>query len=116
MSAPIESISKRLSYALHIRNMKQVDLIEKTGIQKSSISQYLSGYAEPKADRIYIMAKALDVSPVWLLGYDVPMEEGSEIEVPEEIVDEDLQFLEMFKSLSDDDKKVIIRMMENMMK
>ena len=51
-----------------------IELARKTGIPKSSISQYMSGYTKPKADRIYLMSNALGVSETWLLGYDVPME------------------------------------------
>ena len=35
---------------------------------------YLAGKVEPKSDRLYKIAKSLDVSESWLLGYDVPME------------------------------------------
>lgn len=63
--------------ALEIRNMKQADLVEKTGIGKSSISTYLTGSYEPKQRNIYKIAKALDVNEAWLMGNDVPMERGS---------------------------------------
>lgn len=33
----------------------------------------MSGYAKPKQDRIYLIAKALHVDEAWLIGYDVPM-------------------------------------------
>lgn len=68
------SISSRIRKAMDIRNMKAVDICEKTGIPKSSISMYLSGKVEPKSDRLYLIAKCLDVAESWLLGYDVPME------------------------------------------
>lgn len=71
---PVASVSERLKTALEYRNMKQVDLVEKTGIHKGSIHQYVSGFVEPKSDRLYLMAQALDVDPVWLMGVDVPME------------------------------------------
>jgi transcriptional regulator with XRE-family HTH domain len=71
---PIEKCSNRLAKALAIRGMKQHELCEKTKIPKSAISQYLSGAFEPKQDRLYIIAQALDVDPVWLMGFDVPME------------------------------------------
>lgn len=71
---PIEKCSNRLAKALTIRGMKQHELCEKTKIPKSAISQYLSGAFEPKQDRLYIIAQALDVDPVWLMGFDVPME------------------------------------------
>lgn len=58
----------RLRLALGKSNMKQIELAEKTGIPKSAISQYLSGKIKPKQDKVYLMAKALDVSELWLMG------------------------------------------------
>ena len=74
MDKPIKTTAERLAEALSARNMKAVELHEKTGISKPSISQYISGKVTPKQDRIYIMAKALNVDTIWLMGYDVPME------------------------------------------
>lgn len=66
--------SERLKEALELREMKQVDLSEKSGISKPNISCYLSGKYEPKQDALYKMGKALDVAEMWLAGYDIPME------------------------------------------
>lgn len=66
-----KSTADRLKDALSLRNMKQIELTEKTGIGKSAISQYLSGKVTPKQDKIYLMAQALDVDEGWLMGYDV---------------------------------------------
>lgn len=66
--------AERLRQALNIRNMKQIELSQKTGIGKSAISQYLKGSIEPRRKRAKIIAKALDVSEAWLMGYDVPIE------------------------------------------
>jgi transcriptional regulator with XRE-family HTH domain len=68
-----DEFKDRLKTALEIRNMKAVDLCEKTKIPKGAISYYLSGKSTPKADRLYIICKALDVSEAWMLGYDVEM-------------------------------------------
>ena len=69
----------RLSAALHIRGMKQVELCSITGIPKSAMSQYIKGTFEPKPDRIEAMAHALNVSEAWLMGYDgVSMERRDE--------------------------------------
>ncbi len=38
------------------------------------MSQYIKGTFEPKQDRVELLAKALQVSEAWLMGYDVPME------------------------------------------
>ena len=66
-------VSDRLKYAMELRNMRQSDLVEKTGINKSSISTYLSGEYQPKQTNTYKLARALDVNPAWLLGEDVDM-------------------------------------------
>ena len=73
-----ESCAKRLAIALAIRNMKQADLCASTGIPKASMSQYKKGSYEPKQDKIFLMAKALNVNEAWLMGYDVPMAKRSE--------------------------------------
>ena len=61
----------RLREAIIMRNMKAVDLCAKTGIPKSAISYYVAGKSEPRSERLYLLAKALDVSEAWLMGYDV---------------------------------------------
>lgn len=63
----------RLREAMGLRGFRAVDLVEATGIPKGTISYYLSGKTEPKADRLYLIAQALDINEAWLLGYDVPM-------------------------------------------
>lgn len=70
----IASVADRLRNAMDIRKKKQVDLERETGINRSAISRYLSGEYEPKNKPIYELAKALDVSEQWLMGYNVPME------------------------------------------
>jgi len=67
-------IKERLNEALKIRNMTASELSKKSGIGKGSISKYLNGVVVPKQSAIGDMAKALNVSPAWLLGYDVEME------------------------------------------
>lgn len=64
----------RIAEALNKRGMKAVDLVEKSGVKKSSLSSYISQRWQPKQKALFAMAKALDVSELWLAGYDVPME------------------------------------------
>lgn len=70
----VDEFKNRFNKALELRNMRPVELKEKTGISESAISQYRSGYSKPKQDKLYLIAKALDVNEVWLMGLDVPME------------------------------------------
>lgn len=73
----IDSFKNRLAKALSINNMKPVELHEKTGLSESLISKYLSGIAVPRQRKIDILSEALDVDPVWLMGYNVPLKKIS---------------------------------------
>lgn len=59
---------------MEIRNMKQSEIIEKTGISKGALSSYVSGKYIPKQTNTYKIAQALNVDAAWLMGYDVQME------------------------------------------
>ena len=73
MSKPRAEFRNRLSEALARRGWKAVDLVRTADIPKGAVSYYLAGKSTPKNDRLYIIAKALDVNEAWLLGFDVPM-------------------------------------------
>ena len=73
----ISDFAERLRIALDFRNMKATELSALTGINKSTISQYLSKEYEPKRDRLELFAKTLNVNEAWLIGYDVPMKISS---------------------------------------
>ena len=64
----------RIEEALRLRGIKQVELMEKTGISKASINHWIKQRYQPKQEPLYKMAKALNVSELWLAGFDVPME------------------------------------------
>lgn len=70
----VDSFVNRLNQAMKIRNLKAVDLVERTGIRKQQISQYVNGKFEAKQRSIFLLSQALDVNEAWLMGYDVPME------------------------------------------
>lgn len=74
--------SERLRYLMDRRGLKQVDILRavlpyatESGLKmnRSDISQYVSGKVEPGQDKLAVLAKALHVDPVWLMGIDVPM-------------------------------------------
>lgn len=67
------TFKERLLEAMALRNMKAIDISEKTGISKARISQYVNGVYTPKSKATYEIAKVLDVSEAWLMGLDVPM-------------------------------------------
>lgn len=71
---PIDTFKNRLQKAMNTKNMRQVDLVEKTGLDKTLINKYLAGIMNARQDKLTILADALDVNEVWLMGYDVSME------------------------------------------
>jgi transcriptional regulator with XRE-family HTH domain len=58
--------------------MKPIDLAKETDISRGAISQYVNGKVKPKQDKIAKMAAALRVSPTWLMGYDVAIDDTGE--------------------------------------
>lgn len=74
MSNLIDTFAHRLKYAIKIRDVRPVDISKVTGISKTNLSCYMSGKYEAKQDGVEILAKVLDVNPVWLMGYDVPID------------------------------------------
>ena len=72
-SSRVADFKDRLKEVLDKKGLRAVDLMDMTDVPKSAISFYLAGKSQPKADRLYKIAQALDISEAWLLGYDVPM-------------------------------------------
>lgn len=70
----MKTTAERIQEGMNLRNLKQSDLVEKTGISKGALSSYLSGRYVPKQNNIYLISKALNVNEAWLMGNDVPME------------------------------------------
>ena len=76
----------RLKTVMDLKGIRAVDIVEHTDIPKGAISYYISGKSQPKADRLYILAKYLNVSEAWLLGYDVTMERTAEQKKNDDLV------------------------------
>jgi len=68
----IDNFANRLDLALKRNNMRPIDLANKTHIDKSSISRYLSGDWKASQKRLTLIAMALNTNEAWLMGYDVP--------------------------------------------
>lgn len=67
-----EITSRRLKEALNDNNMKPQELADASGVNKSSISQYINGSHAPSNTSSGRMASVLHVSPLWLMGFDAP--------------------------------------------
>lgn len=66
-------------------HVDQMDMVNKTGLPKSSISMYVNGQRNPRQDKITLIAKAYGVQEAWLMGYDVPMFKEKSSKVQEKL-------------------------------
>ena len=111
MSNISEPCSVRIKKALSIRGMKQSELCEKTKIPKSALSEYISGAYEPKQDRLFLIAQALDVNPVWLMGFDVPMEKEKIISPSEpQLTEGEKILIDLFRRVPEDQQQLVLQM------
>ena len=109
--------AERIRKALSIRGMKQAELCQITKIPKSAISQYISGAFEPKQDRIYLIAKTLNVSEAWLMGFDVPMEREKIIPSEKSDLNEgEEKLLELFRRVPEDQQQLVLGMIRAALK
>ena len=112
-----ENTAQRLARIMNERNLRQVDILKKSekfqkelGVKlgKSALSQYVSGKSIPDQDKLVLLAKTLDVSEAWLMGYDTN-EQLTEPNKPSIDLSNLREKVVMFdgKPLSDDDVKKI---------
>jgi transcriptional regulator with XRE-family HTH domain len=92
--------AERLRLALDARNMKQSELVQKTGIPKSAISHYVNGLYEPKQERLYLISKAVGFSPAWLMGYDIDLEK--------ETIPSNAEIVKVFNKLTDEQQGQVL--------
>lgn len=112
-----ENTAQRLARIMSERNLRQVDILKKSekfqkelGVKlgKSALSQYVSGKSIPDQDKLVLLAKTLDVSEAWLMGYDTN-KQLTEPNKPSIDLSNLREKVVMFdgKPLSDDDVKKI---------
>lgn len=95
----IENTAIRLKQLMKERKLRQVDLLEmvkpfcekyNVKMNKSDISQYLSGTVKPGQEKLAMLGMALNINEAWLMGLDVPMEKVHYIKALESIQNESI--------------------------
>jgi transcriptional regulator with XRE-family HTH domain len=115
-----EITSDRLKQLMNERKLKQVDILnlslpycKKYNIKmnKSDISQYVSGKVEPSQEKLVVLGMALNVSEAWLMGFDVsPIRKDNSKEA-----EKDVDLLWKFSMLEQRDKETILDMIDVML-
>lgn len=108
----ISSASTRIKEAMMLTEKTQADLVRETGLNKSTISRYLSGTIEPKQIAISRLASSLNVDEMWLWGYDVPMQKKTATQKDSGMSEAKQQLLALAESCSDEEAARLLQMME----
>lgn len=107
----------RLRQIMNERNLRQVDVIEmcqpyckKYGVilNKSHLSQYLKGSFLPKQDKLTVLAHALGVSEVWLMGYDVDPLPKTET-IKKDLTPAEQQFISQTRKINAEGKEMLMK-------
>lgn len=103
--------SERLKEIMDSRNLRQVDILslvlpycKEYGVKmnKSDLSQYVSGKVEPNQDKLVVLGMALGVNETWLMGFDVPMGRCFENSIPQPLGSKDSLILSDIANLLHD--------------
>lgn len=103
--------STRLKEALYAASKTPADLARETGLNKSTLSRYLSGAIEPKQNAIAKLASSLNVSEMWLWGYDVPMAK-KETAPKDGLSEAKQQLLALAENCSEEEAERLLQVME----
>ena len=106
------SVSERLQEALRITGTKQIELSRLTKIDRGTINNYLMGKYEPKQDKLSIIADALNVDPVWLMGYDVPMEREKKTPDTIKLTEGEEMLLDLFRRVPVERQQMVLEMIK----
>lgn len=63
----------RLAEMMAYFNINQSDIVERTGVPKSSLSLWVNGKRTPGQKQLAMLSEPFNINPAWLMGYDVPM-------------------------------------------
>lgn len=112
MTEKISNTSKRISEMMDKLELKQSDIVAKTGITKSALSNYIHGTREPRQDQISKIADPFKINPAWLMGYDVPMliSEIEKTPIPTFSL-EHLTLVALYSQLTKEEQELIISTM-----
>ena len=104
----ISTSQKRLHELMSVMNIKQKDIVDKTGLNKSTISNYCNGNRVPNQKNIAIISDAFDISPAWLMGYDVGMKRSKEESKDYVVTLEEQKILVELQAIDPRDRELIL--------
>lgn len=97
---------KRLIEYMEKFGLKQSDICTRAGIDRAAMSNYVRDLRAPRQDVLTALAKALDVTEPWLMGYDVPMRD--EPAPAQSLTPEEQTIIDAFRAMNDVGKIVVV--------
>ena len=97
-----EVTANRLRTALNDARITQQELSNSTGLNKSSISQWVNGKNRPDSFSAYAISRVLNVAPEWLMGFEAP-QNGNNSELQ--------KIIELYKNADENTQAVIKRLL-----
>ena len=70
----LSDVSQRMKEYREKMNMTLAEVSQKCGVPAQTLNRYELGQRKPKIDTAVEIAEALNINPLWLQGYDVPMD------------------------------------------
>ena len=112
--------SERLKQLMEEKNLKQVDILNlvlpicakyDVKMNKSDISQYVSGKNQPSQEKLVVLGLALNVSESWLMGFDVPrVRKDSSL-----AAEKDFDILYRYSMLEERDQRIVSNIIDVML-
>ena len=106
------------------RNLRQVDVLERTipfcrkydvKMNKSDISQYVSGKVEPNQDKLFVLSLALNVSEGWLMGFDVSRTRASAPADPLQLTEQEEHLVVSFRCLNEEGREKAVERIDELL-
>lgn len=110
----MENISSRILQIILDKGISYGELSKRTGIPKSALQRYATGQT-PKIpiDRIEAIAKALNVSSAWIMGWESDNFKNKKAPEKNYALSEGEEYLlELFRKIPDDKKQLAIEMLK----
>lgn len=107
----ISCFKDRCAELMNYFQIKQVDVCKKTGILKSTMSNFMSGVRSPRQETVAKICKAYNVNPMWLMGFDCGMFDKS---ISEEVARRDAEIITKFNLLSEEDRSNVMRIVDSL--
>lgn len=120
------SSKERIKQMMEYFHINATELCNRTGMNKSTLSYYLSGKREPRQVQLSMLADPFGVDPAWLMGYDIPMFRTDDKDLEEMLnvvsksddmkslgilSDDEINIIKKYRAVDDVSKEMVMRIL-----